>query len=662
MTAEPLDVVIAALQAAGCSPKGSSARCPAHDDHDPSLSFGVGDDGRVLLRCHAGCPVEAIVVALELTMTDLFVPKAQADPILATYVYTDESGVPLFRVVRKSPKRFYQQHPDCNGGWCRTRGNARLVLYRLPELLAGIAAGKTVFVCEGEKDAEAIVRTGRVATTNAMGAGKWRAEYVEMIAGAKGVVIVADRDAVGRAHASQVADSLIGRVGRVLIAEPKEGKDLSDHLTIGFDVEDLVTTFDSCGSAPPALPRQDATWPRLDDAALLGLPGQVVELLSPHSEADPVALLVNFLAGFGNAAGLRPHVVADGNRNRANLDVLVIGKTAKSRKGTAWARVRSLLVAATATSDLAWASGRIVSGLSSGEGLINAVCDEVRDRKGILVTAARDKRLLVVEEEFSRVLTVKGRENNPLSAIMRQAWDGTDLHVLTKNPLTAKAPHISIVGHITLAELRAQLTETDQLNGFVNRFLCVLVRRSKVLPNGGDPTQAASSRLTKLVRDRLGVAREKDRMFRNRDAEARWSDLYSEMACDDEPGMVGAAAARAEAHVTRLSLVYALACGAASIELDHLEAAWALWRYCRQSLDYVFGSKLGDEVVDRLLDALRVAALGGLDRAEQFAVFGRNISAGRLDAARDTLVRLGLAEVVPEQTGGRPRQVLRLLA
>jgi hypothetical protein len=402
------------------------------------------------------------------------------------------------------------------------------------------------------------------------------------------------------------------------------------------------------------LPRQEATWPRLDPAALIGVPGEVVKLFAPISEADPVAVLLSFLVAFGNVVGLRPHMEADGSRHRANLFGLLIGRTSKSRKGTAWARSRSLFDGV----DMLWYPDRVKSGLSSGEGLIAAVADEVRDKKGNVVTPGQDKRLLVIEEEFARTLTVASRPDNILSPVLRQAWDGIDLSVLTKSPTFAKAPHVSIVGHVTLEELRTKLTETDQFNGFGNRFLCALVVRSQVLANGGSPDQVKLRALAQLIRTNVEAARQLDRMHRSRAAEERWVDLYDQMAEDDEPGMVGAAAARVEAHVLRLSLVYALACGSQTVEVEHLEAAWALWSYCRRSLDYVFGDKLGDDVADRLLEGLRAVFPAGLERDAQHRLLGRHISAGRLSVANDLLVRLRLAELKEEKTGGRPRQTI----
>ena len=128
-------------------------------------------------------------------------------------------------------------------------------------------------------------------------------------------------------------------------------------------------------------------------------------------------------------------------------------------------------------------------GLSSGEGLINEVRDEVKkwnSKEGtweVVDPGVFDKRLMVHEPEFAGALLAADRHGNLLSPIIRKAWDGGKLETLTKSSqLCATSPHISIIGHITTEELRARLTRTDSANGFANRFLFVLVKRSKELP------------------------------------------------------------------------------------------------------------------------------------------------------------------------------------
>src|SRR5439155_25244135 len=137
--------------------------------------------------------------------------------IVATYDYTDENGKLLFQVVRYEPKGFSQRCPDGNGGWSWKLASVRRVLYRLPGLLAADRAAP-IYVVEGEKDVEALVALGLVATTNAGGAEKWRPEYNEHLRD-RDVLLLPDHDVAGRAHAEMVARNLAGVARTVRIVE-----------------------------------------------------------------------------------------------------------------------------------------------------------------------------------------------------------------------------------------------------------------------------------------------------------------------------------------------------------------------------------------------------------------------------------------------------------
>ena len=250
MAPELVGRVLEQLEGVRRNGAGWHARCPAHDDGRASLTVGTGRDGRVLLQCHTGCRVQAIVGALGLEMRDLH-PPAEATgrrglgDEAATYRYTDEAGAVLFEVVRFAPKDFRQRRPD--GSWS-VKG-VRTVPYRLPKVLEAAQAGRVVFVVEGEKDVHRLEKEGLVATCNAGGASKspdpdrckWKAEHSEPLRGAR-VVILPDNDEPGRVHARQVATKLQGIAAEVKLIElpnlsPKA--DVSDWLGAGGTVEEL---------------------------------------------------------------------------------------------------------------------------------------------------------------------------------------------------------------------------------------------------------------------------------------------------------------------------------------------------------------------------------------------------------------------------------------
>jgi hypothetical protein len=316
---------------------------------------------------------------------------------------------------------------------------------------------------------------------------------------------------------------------------------------------------------------EGAPWPAaLDDAALHGIAGEFVRMVEPNTEADPAAVLLQFLVSFGALVGRGPHYRVEGDEHHANLYALMVGATAKGRKGTSWSRVREVFERIPD-----WKPH--VSGLSSGEGLKYHVRDpreETKPKKtGELVTeivdeGVSDKRLLVVESEFASALRTAQRPGNTLSATIREGWDSGNLRTLTRqDAITATGAHVCIVGHITDDELRAELTATDSANGFANRFLFVAVKRSKRLPFGGEraddaEVQAFASRLAALA-DR---ARTRDRITLTSDARTAWAAVYVELS-EGTGGLHGAVTARAEAQVIRLALVYSLLDGAEAISL-----------------------------------------------------------------------------------------------
>ncbi len=270
--------------------------CPVHEaspgHHDPSLIVKhFADAGRTKVQCQAGCPDEQILESLGLQVRDLYdepitraaggrqrgpvrprptqrpatpadraiaaaglpltKPKKDLGPqtgsakAVASYVYRDRDGQVVGEVVRKHiphehgrGKEFYQLRRDPAAGRMEPGGFAPIP-YRLPEVLAAVAEGRTVYIAEGEEDVNAAWHSGVPATCNAAGAGKWRPEHAQWLAGARRVVVIADRDAPGYRHAAKVAETLAGLVGEVRIVAAADGKDLRDHFAAGHELGEL---------------------------------------------------------------------------------------------------------------------------------------------------------------------------------------------------------------------------------------------------------------------------------------------------------------------------------------------------------------------------------------------------------------------------------------
>ena len=245
------------------------AACPAHEDHNASLSITQTAD-RVLVRCHAGCTQDAVLDALRSRgLWPAAHPTVHRDTphhdrqIVATYPYRDAAGVLVYEVVRFQPKDFRQRRPDPTqpGQYLWSLQGITRLPYRLPELLAAVAAGQRIHVCEGEKDAHALVGLGLVATCNTGGAGKWTAALSTHLKGAAEVVVIADRDAPGRAHAQQVAASVAPLVRGLKVLElPGEGvKDAHDWVARWGTAAQLDELVAGAPSWSPAVAAAETT-------------------------------------------------------------------------------------------------------------------------------------------------------------------------------------------------------------------------------------------------------------------------------------------------------------------------------------------------------------------------------------------------------------------
>jgi hypothetical protein len=218
---------------------GSSwmAKCPAHEDSNPSLSIREVEC-KVLLHCHAGCTQSDVIDALK--ARGLWQPDGTENPrMVATYDYTDENGNLLYQVVRYQPKDFKQRRPDGCGGWIWKKGQ-RQVLYHLKEVIEALI----VFVVEGEKDAEALRERGFVATTNAGGSSApWLPQYTEALRGRE-VILLPDADRPGRQRVLNIARALLGNVARLVILELEGAKDVSVWLEAGHSELELIAQLD----------------------------------------------------------------------------------------------------------------------------------------------------------------------------------------------------------------------------------------------------------------------------------------------------------------------------------------------------------------------------------------------------------------------------------
>jgi hypothetical protein len=401
--------------------------------------------------------------------------------------------------------------------------------------------------------------------------------------------------------------------------------------------------------------------PRTPKEMFPGIVGEVVSTFEPHTEAAPVAIAAQFIVAFGNAAGGGPHFHIGETRHGVNENVVLVGKTSRSRKGDS----RAAALRPLQDADPDWCTN-VTSGLSTGEGLIHAVRDRVEkiDKEGervVIDEGIADKRLLVCETEFANPLKQFKRETNILSCILRDAWDGKPvLRTLTKtSPTRATAAHISIIGHATPADLTEYLADVEAANGLGNRFMFVLVDRVKRLPDPGRADTDTVEMLSGKVRALLEHARTVGTLQRTAAASALWRSIYAKLSTD-QPGLLGSLLARSEAHVARLSALFALLAHASSIDEVHLLSALAFWDYVEASTKIIFADRTGNDAADRIRGELLPGQSLALSEIRE-EIFANHVSAGRLSSAINLLVELGEMTTHSEETAGRSRLIVTRL-
>jgi hypothetical protein len=376
-----------------------------------------------------------------------------------------------------------------------------------------------------------------------------------------------------------------------------------------------------------------------------GVCGAIIEKLAPHTEADPIAILSQLLIACGSAIGPGPHFQIEATHHRPSEFLLLVGDSAKSRKGSSLDHVARLMRAADPDFDR-----RLSTGLSSGEGVVWALRDPQQDDVG-----AADKRLLVIEPEFAAVLKTAAREISTLSPTLRSAWDGRPLQLLTRTaPVRSTGAHLSLIGHITAPELRRYATSLEIANGFLNRFLIVCCRRVRLLPEGGQPDPLARSGLPRYLAAALKQARRQRRLAFDSHARALWRHAYPQLT-QPADGLVGHLTARAEAHTIRLALIYALIDDQTQIYEQHLKAALAFWDYAARSAAWTLGQTTGDPIAEQIHAAL-IRSPDGLTRTQIRDLCQRNLPGQRLDQALANLAAAGRATRQRTLTAGRPAE------
>jgi hypothetical protein len=703
------------------------ASCPVHGDPRPSVSWRDGDDG-IVLRCKAGCETNDLREAWGLSWGDLFAEsRAESLPDRAP-VATETRSLPSEGELAGARERLSGDREALKRlagwrGWRDAEALARLGVGSVPGgrvifptrdgdgSLVGVTEydpdprrrgpksisrgrrdlfpapefvkGETLYVVEGEPDAVMANLIGLPAV-GIPGAAFWAGERgrdaaARIADGRDRIVFVPDCDTGGRQWVERAGydTAALGLDVRVIELDAKatNGYDLTDLVADGTPdsarryVEKLATNAGRLSPKAVTL-GPDAGWPLpMAEEAFTGVAGQIVRFLEPTVEADRVALLLHLLVAFGNAIGRGPHMSLGRRRHSGVLYCVMVGRTAKARKGTAWAAIEEIVTSAARR----WHDERIDFGLASGEGLVSKVRDPVYERvrtdgsdgeadedgyvSRIVDPGEPDKRLLIIEQEFAQPLRLMRREGNPLSQHLRTLWDAGKAATMTKHsPTKATEAHVSVIGHIVAEELEREMRSVDWFNGFANRFLFACVRRSQVLPDPPIADPLDIDALADAVSRGIKFAEDANLMIFDPEAQSLWNRVYVSELSVERFGAYGAVTARAEPYVARLAMLYALLdAETMQVRPKHLRAALAVWRYCDASARFLFARGGTDNKdADKLLEALRVTP-GGMTRTEIRAFVGGRWEAARIESALTLLRASGFAYVSYEgRTGGRP--------
>jgi len=403
-----------------------------------------------------------------------------------------------------------------------------------------------------------------------------------------------------------------------------------------------------------------------------GLIGEIAKIMGEHCEASPEVLLIHGLIISGNIIGRSAYVNGGGSSLFANEFAVFIGETARGRKGTAlrmWERLIELV-------NPDWAEGCTSGQLQSGEGLVHRIRDskygpppskKIKKDEPVedvlLDSGVSDKRLLVIEEEFSHMSKMGQRNGNTLSETLRKAWDSPRfLRNDNKNsPLRASDPHISLIGHTTREELAGTLKPVELENGMANRVLWCAARRTRDMPNAEILDWRSYpdilDRLKAIFRQRLPNTDDPAFFPRTDEAKSYWDHLYRKLNSGKSSSVMDKVLGRDTSHILKAALIFAVVDRANKIGIEHLKAAVAVINFCQASARWVFGKSTGNKLANNILWALRRSPKG-LTRTEiQKTVCYGKTPETQIDRALTDLYQNTLAAMKMEKNEkGRPTE------
>jgi DnaB-like helicase N terminal domain/Protein of unknown function (DUF3987) len=438
-------------------------------------------------------------------------------------------------------------------------------------------------------------------------------------------------------QSQQIADQFLREAASGKRSPGELVKALTKRLLSIEYVEQQVNTEDDLVTHP--LPQPMA------DAAFYGPAGEAARFFAPESEACAEGIYVNLLTMLGHLIGTRPHVLLGSATHRCNLFSGNTGMSGVGRKGTNITDGIWMLIEA----------GQRVKfsrGLTSGEGLIGAV-------------NRQHGPVFCLETEFGGTLKCMGRKNNNMADVLKQAWDGPHLSILTKSePVECDGAFVSMISQMTYGAVRSLFSSADIESGLANRYLWVHTYQGQILERRIDWADLKkrfapiAERLKAAIQWAQKETSDDIPMLLTDEAEDFWfkgGGTYRRL-CTPRMGMYGIATQRRAQQVMRVAMNFAVLDCLHTIGLNHLTAALALWDYCDATAAHIWGSPQLEGDVEKIIEVLKAEKVPMVKTEINRRAFGGHKAARELE--RLLIQAQATGKVVytpPAKTGGAKR-------
>lgn len=343
-----------------------------------------------------------------------------------------------------------------------------------------------------------------------------------------------------------------------------------------------VSMVDEVDSPLPRMPSLQDKYP------FYGLLGDILRVIMPGTEADEMAISSHLMAALANVIGRRPYFKDGKTEHYLTLNIAVAAMSCHARKTSALEVALKLLRTIDPSWErncrtvLPWADANIIAG-------IRALARTRGNRSTRSSSVTKNGRLLVLADNFGRILVATGHPDNTLSPVLRRLWSkGNGKTTVDGEEVRVANAHVGFVGHFNLDSSISRLRRGARKNGLASLFLWFFVRRSKCVPYSRWPTAKLEPLVLRLKKV-VAFARTVDEMKRSHKAETLWADLHARLTPQpsQHPGLAPLKK-HAPTHVMRLACVFALMDMSATVKTQHLRAAMKMWAFVDESIDFIF--------------------------------------------------------------------------